>query len=121
MFWKLALTAAAILFLSGRTGILRNPLVRLLLPRSWSARLSAVPARWVSVRSKSKAARSHSGSESEPESNSNSNSESELETEPATTWFNRRVRIALLVLGLVGLLAWIVTTWMVWRQSAAGP
>ena len=102
MFWKLALTAAAILFLSGRTGIVRNPLVRLLLPRSWSARLSAIPTRWAAT----KAARQQH--------------EQQQQHEPAEPGLDRRARRALFILALIGLAAWIVTTWMVHR-SATGP
>lgn len=43
MFWKLALTVALAMLLFGRSGLHRNPIARLLLPKAWVAWLSASP------------------------------------------------------------------------------
>ena len=100
MFWKIALTAAVVLLLTGRTAALNNPLFRLLLPRGWSSRLIALAPRVGTV-----------GRPSEPTA----------PAEPRRPLLDRRVRLALLVLGLLALSGWIATQFLVVRDAPIGP
>ena len=83
MFWKIALTVAVVLLLSGRTAALNNPLLRLLLPRGWSSRLIALAPRARNV-----------GRPTDPTATA--------AAEPRRPLLDRRVRLALLGLGFHG-------------------
>lgn len=97
MFWKLAFTLAVVLLLAGRTSVLRHPLARLLLPRSWSARLlSAVPDR--------------PAKKAEPTKETESDSK-----------LSRRIYIALVILASVAIATWIVTRALIYRETPPLP
>ncbi|QDV37018.1 hypothetical protein [Tautonia plasticadhaerens] len=101
MFWKLAFTVTVVLLIAGRSSTLRNPLVRLILPRSWVAALSALPARRAG-----EAARSGASPPS-----------------PGRNWFDRRARFILIVIVLSGVAALLATRAMISNRAdaAAGP
>lgn len=97
MFWKLAFTVTVVLLIAGRSSTLRNPLVRLILPRSWVAALSALPERRARTAPRSEAPAPG----------------------PGRDWLDRRARIVLIVLVLAGVAALLATRAMISNQSDA--
>ena len=107
MFWKIALTAAVVLFISGRTGVVNNPLVRLLLPHAWSSRLGMLPM----LRRRSAMARAAAADPAEPTP----------EPPAARSWLVRHLRVVLLALLAAALIAWYATRWLIQETPPGGP
>ena len=118
MFWKLALTIGVILLLTGRSDLLRHPIVRLLLPRSWAARLSLLPTRSSGSRmardERPTSARSNHEPEVEPANPASPSSE-------ASSWFGNRTYYFLLILAATAVVAWVVTRALIVQGTADVP
>lgn len=106
MFWKIALTAAVVLFITGRTGVVNNPLVRLLLPRAWSSRLGMLPT----LRRRSAMARA-AADPAQPTP----------EPPAARSWLVRHLRAVLLALLAAALVAWYATRWLIQETPPGAP
>ncbi|RUL89411.1 hypothetical protein [Tautonia sociabilis] len=93
MLWKLAITLGVVFWIAGRTPALSNPLIRLLLPRSWAAVLSALPAR-------------RPTRPGPP-------------AEPPKPWLDRRTKVALIVVLLLAIAAWLATRATISSQAVS--
>ncbi|WP_169979277.1 hypothetical protein [Tautonia rosea] len=107
MFWKLVLTIAIILLVVGRTSVLRNPIVRLVLPRSWQTALSLLPSSM--PRREPHSRREAASPTTEPPNNL-----------PSRRWLDGKVRLILFVLFLLGIAAWMATRAMITMETDAG-
>jgi hypothetical protein len=105
VFWKLLLTIAIIVLVFGRTSVLRHPIVRLLLPRSWATALSLLPT---------PAPRREPPSRREAPVPSGTSADS-----PPRRWLDGKVRLILFVLFLLGIAAWMATRAMIMMETDA--
>ncbi|WP_152050509.1 hypothetical protein [Tautonia marina] len=108
MFWKLVLTIAIVLLVVGRTSVLRNPIVRLVLPRSWQTALSLLPSSAPPPRR-------------EPPSRREATPTTETPTgSQPRRWLDGKIRLILFVLFLLGIAAWMATRAMIMMETDAG-
>jgi hypothetical protein len=101
VLWKLAFTLTVVLLIAGRTPVLRNPLVRLLLPRSWVTALSILPSR----RSPPTVRPGPGPDQPVPRAGRN--------------WSDRRARLILIALALAGIAALLATRATIWGEANA--